>query len=179
MVGGAYGKVDFLPSLDPATPAAAQKAFQNWVGNSGDVVHFNSHTVVDKANRYLQVTDNARIGRADFVKNTPLSFTSDAFVFLNACTSAFGKTNWEGSIAVGLAEARAGAIACTTGQVDGRVATAFAKQFYLEFVKPNTTVVRAMLKARRATNKEFGHPLSNLYTLIGDEGFKLRPSDEQ
>ena len=176
LVGDVAHNIDFLDELDPDLAPSVQDAFRRWLTTSRDVMHFNSHAIETDTARLLRVRKGATVGTIDLAVEEGFEFNGSMLAFLNACSSVHGAVKWEGSLAGIINSMGAGVVACTTGPVHDDVATVFARHFYEQLAKPGTTAGEALVVAKRATSDELHHPLANVYTLMGNESYKLRMS---
>ena len=170
--------IDHLPPLDE--DQLKRERLAKWLSVRKDVLHFNSHQVAiggrqkKNARVALRVRNGALLDNSDFSLPQSTGFEEKTFFFLNACSSAYGPTDFRNSLPGKLMNLQAAAVICTIGPVQDQVGTLFAKEFYKLFEDGNLTVLEAMLAARQAVNESEGHPLANMYTLVGRPDFNLR-----
>lgn len=172
--------LEHINHLPPLTDASSRKrVFEDWLSTWSDVLHFNCHTVLEINNRgkpiarHLKLREHSPIASEDFRFDDAMGFNDNAFIFLNACNSAYGPIAFKGSIAIRLIQLDAASVACTTGAVDDTVGLLFARKFYRN-VKTGMNVGDAIIVARKKLNAELGHPLANLYTLVGAPDFFVK-----
>lgn len=168
-------RLSVLEKLKRAEAARDQDAFRRWIAEAQDVIHFNSEATESG----LRVRELADVRREDFRSLDGAGLTQGMIVFLNACRSAIDRMRVEGSLAVEFWLAGAETVACTTWTVDDTASTAFVRAFYTELSTAGATAAKAMLAARRQVNAELGHPMANLFTLIGNPNYTLSIGERQ
>lgn len=175
IAGNNLMRLSVLETLKRAEPAREQDAFSRWIAEAQDVIHFNSEATQSG----LRVRELADVTREDFRSLGGAGLTQGMIVFLNACRSAINGIRVEGSLAVEFWRAGAETVACTTWTVDDAASTAFVRAFYKELSIAGATAAKAMLAARRQVNVELGHPMANLFTLIGNPNYTLSVGERQ
>lgn len=167
--------IDFLAPYSSGPVAAYETLASNWLARRRDVIHFNSHSesFPSERERKLDVRSRVGIGRSVFEAPGQLGAYYGTFFFLNACYSAFGSATLAQSICTKLLAHNAPAIACTLGPVDDALATRFATSFYERLVVPGTTVAQAIQGAKASLVASTYHPLSLMYSVMGDTQFTL------
>lgn len=171
-------EIDHLRELS-ASADRNREQFAVWLSRRRDVFHFNSETqdvgsAADRS-RALYVRRKVAFRSEDIDLKPEMSvMESDTLVFINACGSAYGAMEYEGSIATKFLQLHAAAVCCTIGVVNDRLALEFAHEFYRALQDKGRTVVEAMLAARLTINSRHNHPLANLYTIVGNDNYSLR-----
>ncbi len=170
-------RIDFLKELKSGSDRSTQ--FVPWLSTRKDIFHFNSHSKdVEEdeipTQRGACVRNNMLLLPDDFTLDDPSTFDGGNLVFLNICGSAYGALDIEESIPSKLMSLQVGAVACAVGIVPDALGVKFATEFYRRLAERGTSVLQAMLDAKRAVTAEVHHPLANLYTLIGDTNLSLR-----
>lgn len=167
--------VSHVPPVVTRTPGL-RVAFEPAI--NAQIVHVNAHsdiltTPADGRLRFLQVRDRfqltAPLLQSVFARET----IAAAFVFLNACNSAFGAPGLRNSLAVWWLHQGAAVVVCGIGPVQDDVARQFACRFYEAFANDGISVAKALRTARAELAKDIGLPLGLLYTLLGDARFVL------
>lgn len=188
---GEDGSVDYLDPLPGHWGIGSKESVKRWLDGSHDVFHFNCHSAIvehpsgkapgapafAKSTRThkMRVRNSAMVGGQEMGELAEQgSLTENALIFLNACGTAFGQRGVASLLPQAFFKMEAAVIACTIGPVDDSVAAKFAREFYRSLARPRRTVAEAVLVARRAVAKEGGHPLANLYAVLGREDVTLR-----
>jgi len=167
-------KPSVLDSLSESLPEHELDVLGNWIAEKYHVIHFNCGA--DHSRRpTLRLRQGAKVGVKELSHkhiDRPADFHG-GLVFLNACSSAVGKTSLTTSIAEFFRQRRASCVLCTTGPIEDGFATKLARLFYGHLLREGMNVVSALLSARSKLIEEEGHPMALNYTYIGDDDYRL------
>ncbi|WP_271554899.1 CHAT domain-containing protein [Bradyrhizobium sp. CCBAU 45394] len=170
-LAGAEERLLVLDPLTESLPDAELEVLRNWIAEKNHILHFNCHTDQSSELPRLRLRAGAKIGILEMTHPVKAADFHGSLVFLNASSSAIGRSSLKTSIAEFFRQRRAACILCTTGPIEDGFATRLAKVFY-DHLRDGTNVVTALLAARQKLLEE-GHPMALQYTYIGNDNYRL------
>ena len=165
--------LDTLGKLDPGVRDTGLERFGSFLKRKRDIIHFACHAFpADGLKSSLRIDDQFDISQRHF-EAREYCLGGDPVVFLNACrtsvTEPLTTFNWASQFLT----RNARGVLATEFRVPDYVASAFAKDFYLAFVK-GSTIGRAVRAARVNGWRKRGDPLGLAYALYGSPMIQLR-----